>query len=144
MPRTFFLLSSLSSVQTNEILTRMFASDPKQSLTFIQPIRDGINPFETDEDDEFIPPFTGPGEDSIYVEINSITPEAWFFWNQVIIQTDRPGGFGELFATPLANIESNIQAQDDEQVVGFFCVSAVKALGRKFTEDAIRVVPEED
>ncbi|WP_420317063.1 DUF4249 family protein [Ekhidna sp.] len=112
-------------------------------LTFIQPIRDSINPFETDEDDEFIPPFTGPEEeDSVYVEINSITPEAWFFWNQVIIQTDRPGSFGELFATSLANVESNIQTTDDEQIVGFFCVSAVKGFGRKFTEDAIREVPE--
>ncbi|WP_425389815.1 DUF4249 domain-containing protein [Ekhidna sp.] len=111
-------------------------------LTFIQPIRDGITPFETDENDEFIPPFTGPGEDSVYVEINSITPEAWFFWNQVIIQTDRPGGFGELFATPLANVESNIQTTDEEQIVGFFCVSAVKGLGRRFTEYAIREVPE--
>lgn len=111
-------------------------------LTFIQPIRDGINPFDLDENDEFIPPFVEPGEDSIYVEINSITPEAWFFWNQVIIQTDRPGSFGELFASSLANVESNIQAEDDEPVVGFFCVSAVKSLGRKFTEDAIREVPE--
>ncbi|MEO9483127.1 MAG: DUF4249 domain-containing protein [Ekhidna sp.] len=111
-------------------------------LTFIQPIRDAINPFDQDEDDEFIPPFEGPGEDSIYVEINSITPEAWFFWNQVIIQTDRPGGFGELFASSLANVESNIVAEDDEQVVGFFCVSAVNGLGRKFTEDAIREVEE--
>lgn len=107
-------------------------------LTFIQPIRDAINPFDLDEDDEFIPPFVEPGEDSIYVEINSITPEAWFFWNQVIIQTDRPGGFGELFAASLANVESNIEAEDDEQVVGFFCVSAVNSLGRRFTEDAIR------
>lgn len=111
-------------------------------LVFIQPIRDGINPFELDEDDTFLPPFEGPGEDSIYVELNSITPEAWFFWNQVIIQTDRAGGFGELFATPLANVESNIASESDEQVVGFFCVSAVKGLGRKFTEDAIREAEE--
>lgn len=111
-------------------------------LTFIQPIRDGINPFELDENDEFVPPFPEPGEDSVYVEINSITPEAWFFWNQVLIQTNRPGSFGELFATSLANVESNIVAEDDEQVVGFFCVSAVKGLGRKFTEDAIREIPE--
>ncbi|MEQ9468962.1 MAG: DUF4249 domain-containing protein [Ekhidna sp.] len=111
-------------------------------LTFIQPIRDGINPFDLDENDEFIPPFVEPGEDSIYVEINSITPEAWFFWVQVIEQTDRPGGFGELFASSLANVESNIVSEDGEQVVGFFCVSAVKGLGRRFTEDAIREKPE--
>jgi len=109
-------------------------------LTFIQPIRDGINPFELDDEGAFVPPFVAPGNDSIYVEINSITPEAWFFWNQVIIQTDRPGGFGELFATSLANVESNISSDDGEQVVGFFCVSAVKGLGRKFTKEAIRKV----
>lgn len=111
-------------------------------LTFIQPIRDGINPYELDNDDQFIPPFTVPGSDSIYVEINSITHEAWFFWNQVIIQTDRPGSFGELFAPTLANVESNIQAEEGEQVVGFFCVSAVQGLGRKFTKNSIREVPE--
>ncbi|NQZ75259.1 MAG: DUF4249 domain-containing protein [Ekhidna sp.] len=113
-------------------------------VTFIQPIRDGITPFETDEDDNFVPTFTGPGEDSVFVEINSITPEAWFFWNQVIIQTDRAGGFAELFATPLSNVESNILTEDEEPVVGFFCVSAVKSFGRRFTEDAIREIPDRE
>jgi hypothetical protein len=105
-------------------------------LIFIQPIRDGINPFDLDEDDMLIPPYELG--DSVFVEINSITTEAFFFLEQAQIQTDRPGGFGELFATPLANVESNISSSDpNENVVGFFCTSDVNSLGRKFTEDAI-------
>ena len=110
-------------------------------LVFIQPIRDGINPFEQDEDDRFIPPFLLEDQDSVYVELNSITREAFSFLNQVIVQTDRPGGFGELFATPLANVSTNILSSDDnEQVVGFFCTSAVSGLGRRISEEAIREV----
>ncbi len=110
-------------------------------LVFIQPIRDGINPINTDENDNFLPPFELDAEDSVYVELNSITPEAFFFLNQVIIQTDRPGGFAELFAVPLANVSSNIiSSNTKEQVVGFFCASAVSSLGRKISEDAIRSV----
>lgn len=102
----------------------------------IQPIRDGMNPFDTDENDRLIPPYVLG--DSAYVEINSVSLEAFYFLQQVQIQTDRPGGFGELFAVPLANVPTNIQTNDpSRKVVGFFCVSAVSARGRKFTEEAI-------
>lgn len=103
---------------------------------FIQPIRDALNPFDLDEDDRLVPPYVLG--DSAYVEVNSITPDAFFFLQQVQVQTNRPGGFGELFATPLANIESNITVDTKGvNVVGYFCTSAVSGLGRKFTEDAI-------
>ena len=103
---------------------------------FIQPIRDGMNPFDLDEDDQLVAPYILG--DSAYVEINSITPEAFFFLQQVQIQINRPGGFGELFATPLANVQSNIFSDDPtKKVVGFFCTAATSGLGRKFTEDAI-------
>ncbi len=103
---------------------------------FIQPIRDGMNPFDVDDEDRLIAPYEIG--DSAYVEINSITPEMFFFLQQVQIQTDRPGGFGELFATPLANVQGNIVSTDEnEKVVGLFCTSASAGLGRKFTEDAI-------
>lgn len=105
--------------------------------TFISPIRSSVNPVEFDENDEPIPAWTKFGEDSLYVEINSITPEAWFFWQQVAIQTDRPGGVAELFAESPANVGSNILAENGDQVVGFFCLSAAKGLGRTFTEDAV-------
>ena len=95
-----------------------------------------MNPFELDDDDQLIAPYVLG--DSAYVEINSITPEAFFFLQQVQIQINRPGGFGELFATPLANVQSNIFSDNPrEKVVGFFCTSATSGLGRKFTEDAI-------
>jgi hypothetical protein len=105
-------------------------------LVFIQPIRDGMNPLDLDDDDQLIPPYIL--EDSAYVEMNSISLEAHFFLQQVQIQTNRPGGFGELFATPLANVQSNITSSNPrEKVVGFFGTSAVSGVGRKFTEDAI-------
>lgn len=113
---------------------------------FIQPIREAINSFDSEEEDKSkgaIPPFSKFGKDSIYVEINSITPEAWLFWIQVSTQTNRNGGFGELFAASPANVDSNIKAEGDSKVVGFFCVSAVSGLGRVFTKDALYEAPKE-
>lgn len=96
-------------------------------IVFIQPIRDGINPFDQDENDDFISPYK-PG-DSVHVELLSINNEAYTFLNEVKIQTDRPGGFAELFAQPLANVSTNIsQATEDTEAtkaIGFFNVSAV-------------------
>ncbi|GAB4240534.1 MAG: hypothetical protein Tsb0034_17060 [Ekhidna sp.] len=115
--------------------------DNADGITFIRPVRDGINPFDTDDNDELISPYELG--DSVYVEITSITQEAHFFLNSVITQTDRQDGFGELFATPLANVQSNIfSTVSTEKVVGFFCISATSGLGRVFTEDAIIEVPE--
>jgi cobyrinic acid a,c-diamide synthase len=74
--------------------------------------------------------------DSVYVEIHSITPEAFNFLNQVVIQIDRPGGFSELFAAPLANVSTNISNMNSngKPVVGFFCVSAVSTAGKRLEE----------
>lgn len=101
-------------------------------LIFIPPIRDAINPFEEDEDDEFVSPFEDG--DSVYVEIHSITNEAFLFLNDLRIQTDRPGGFAELFAVPLSNVRSNIVYLGNREpmvVAGFFNVAAVKSAGKK-------------
>ncbi len=101
-------------------------------ITFIQPVRDGINPFDQDENDNFLSPYS-PG-DSVYVEIYSITNDAFDFLNEVAIQTNREGGFGELFAQPLANVPSNITEDPEtssEKAVGFFNVSAVTHLGKR-------------
>jgi hypothetical protein len=106
-------------------------------LVFIQPIRDGINPFDQDENDEFLPPYE-PG-DSVFVELLSINYDAYTFLNEVAIQTDRPGGFAELFAQPLANVSSNIisgdESPDATQAIGFFSISAVSALGERLDPD---------
>jgi len=101
-------------------------------LIFIPPIRDSVNPFE-DEDGTFLSPYN-PG-DSIYVELHSISNEAFFFLSEVRLQTDRPGGFAELFASPLSNVPTNIVGVNEEtEVLGFFTVSGVSALGKRFEE----------
>jgi hypothetical protein len=106
-------------------------------ITFIQPIRDGINPFDQDENKEFLSPYE-PG-DSVYVELQSINNETYTFLNEVAIQTTRPGGFAELFAQPLANVSSNILIADESaeavKAIGFFNVSAVSAMGRLLDPD---------
>lgn len=107
-------------------------------LIFIQPIRENINPFDFDDEDMLINPFDLG--DSIFVEINSITIEAFYFLAQVQEQTDREGGFSELFAVPLANVQSNIFSENsDEKVVGFFCISATNSMGKVFEEEDIRL-----
>jgi hypothetical protein len=102
-------------------------------ITFIPPIR-GVNPNDVDEDDMPLPPYVIG--DSLYVEIYSITYESFTFLSQVIVQTDRPGGFGELFSTPLANVSSNVikASSGSLKAVGFFNVAAVKGLGKKLEQ----------
>src|SRR6478609_3139737 len=70
-------------------------------LQFFPPIRYAINPFEENENDEVLSPYDVG--DSIYVEINSITESAFNHLTLVISETNRPGGFGELFSSPLSN-----------------------------------------
>lgn len=107
-------------------------------LIFIPPIRrgTGINPsFELDEDTGKTLPAYVDG-DSLYVEIHSITHETFDFLTNVAIQINRPGGFGELFAQPLANVPTNIEASEEcRKVVGFFNVSSVKSIGKKLVAE---------
>lgn len=100
---------------------------------FIAPIRTAINPFDTDEDDRLLSPYVVG--DSLYVEIHSLSEASFDFLTQVAIQTDRPGGFAELFAIPLANVSSNVANVNPagKKVVGFFNVASVSGLGRKFS-----------
>ena len=62
------------------------------------------------------------------------------------IQTNRPGGFAELFAQPLANVSSNILIADETMgaadVIGFFNISAVSALGRLLDPDNLPPMEE--
>ncbi len=113
-------------------------------IVFIQPIRDGINPFDQDENDDFLSPYE-PG-DSVYVEIHSISYESYIFLYEVSVQTDRPGGFAELFMQPLANVPSNIMVVNESssttKAIGFFTVSAVSSKGRKL--DPNNLPPKED
>ncbi len=106
-------------------------------IPFILPIRDGINPFDQDEDNNFLSPYS-PG-DSVYVELHAINNDAYTFLFEVSVQTDRPGGFAELFAQPLANVPSNIRMASDSpnetRVIGFFNVSSVSKVGRRLDPD---------
>jgi hypothetical protein len=123
-------------LKPNEIVTAYDAGFSKggsfNGVTFIAPIRRAINPFDEAEDGTFESPYAVG--DSVYVEIHSVTEAAFNFLNEVRIQTDRPGGFSELFATPLANVSTNIKntAANGAKVVGFFNVGAVTGSGRKF------------
>ncbi len=100
-------------------------------LQFFPPIRYAINPFEQDENDKALSPYD-PG-DSIYVEINSITESAFNHLTLVISETDRPGGFGELFSSPLANVSTNINNvnPNGRKAVGFFNVASVSGGGKR-------------
>lgn len=98
---------------------------------FISPVRTSINSFDQDDNDAFLPAYL-PG-DSIHVELHSLSDAAFDYWNQVQIQVNRPGGFGELFANPLANVPTNIRNTDPDgpAAVGFFNVAAVSGLGKR-------------
>lgn len=78
--------------------------------------------------------------DSVYLELHAISPDAYFFLARLQQETNRPEGFGALFATPPADVPTNIVCNNDEvPVVGFFNIANVSRLGRKLTEEAIRL-----
>ncbi len=101
------------------------------ATVFAQPIRTSINPIDGDGDGNFLPSYNRG--DSVYVELHSISDAAFDFLNQVAIQTNRPGGFAELFANPIANVSTNITNTDPNgpAAVGFFNVAAVSGLGTR-------------
>ncbi len=123
-------------IKPSEIITAYDAGFSKggnfNGVPFIAPIRRAINPFDEAEDGTFKSPYVVG--DSVYVQIQSVTEASFNFLNQVSIQTNRPGGFSELFATPLANVSTNIENTNSKgaKVVGFFNVGALSGLGRKF------------
>ncbi|MBS1681722.1 MAG: DUF4249 domain-containing protein [Bacteroidetes bacterium] len=103
-------------------------------VTFVPPIREWINPVDKDPNNsnQNLPPYVSG--DSVYVEIHSISLAAFQHLQQIVEETDRPGGFGQLFAKPINNVSTNVFNTNPggSKVVGFFNVSAVKGLGKKF------------
>lgn len=102
-------------------------------VTFITPIRRGINANDQDEDDRPVSPLQT--NDSIYVEIHSITHTSFNYINEVVDQTNRNGGLSELFtSTPLSNVSTNIVnlSANGSSVVGFFNTAVVSGYGEKF------------
>lgn len=104
------------------------------AVTFIAPLRRSVNPLDKDpkDDTKMLAPFNEG--DSIYVELHSLTAEAFDHLTQLKTQTNRNGGFGELFAKPMSNVSTNIQNvnPNGSKVVGFFNVSAVLGNGKRF------------
>lgn len=131
-----FFKNGIHQNNPGEIITAYDAGFSKGSnfsgVEFIPPIRRAINPFDTDENNVLLSPYQVG--DSVSVQIHALTESAFNFLNEVNIQTNRPGGFGELFSTPLANVATNLRNTNTNgsKVVGFFNVSSVSGLGRKF------------
>ncbi|MDX1479884.1 MAG: DUF4249 domain-containing protein [Saprospiraceae bacterium] len=104
-------------------------------VVFIPPIRELINRVPdpgSDAPDNFdVPPYAIG--DSIYVEIHSITPEAFAFME--IARDQINNGANTIFAIPLANPQGNVfDVETGEQLLGFFCVSAVSRQGKVIEE----------
>lgn len=100
--------------------------------------QDLLNPLDRvpDKQNEFLPPYVAG--DSVHVEIHSINPAAFDFLWGVFFHANRPGGFAELFSTPLANVPTNLKSLDANSttnIAGFFTVSAVSSKGQKLTQE---------
>ncbi len=107
------------------------AGGDADGVVFIPPIRRKITPTNSSTTPDRSP--FNPG-DSVYVEIHSITLAAFNYLGEVVTQTNRPGGFSELFAKPMANVSTNVTNTNPKgsAVVGFFNVAAVHGRGTKF------------
>lgn len=110
------------------------AGSEVDGLIFIPPIREAVNRIPDGEDgatdNSDVPPWA-PG-DSILVEIHSLPVPAFLFLEQA--RTQMTLGDAGIFAEPLANVPTNIINADpnsEEEAVGYFCVSAVEALGKR-------------
>ncbi len=98
-------------------------------VTFIFPIRRGLNPIpdEVDDIDDLPPPYV-PG-DSIYVELLAINDEAFRFM-QIAFEQMTNGDNG-IFALPVANTKGNVvDVATGEPILGMFNVSAISAASR--------------
>lgn len=107
---------------------------PADGVIFIAPVRRRINANDRDDNNQLISPIVNG--DSIQVQIHSVTVAAFTYLNQVQVQTNRPGGFAELFATPLANVSTNVfnANPSGSKVVGFFNTAAVSCAGKRYKE----------
>lgn len=100
--------------------------------------RDFINPLDKipDTANDYHPPYIVG--DSVHVEVHSITSATFDFLWATYFHTNRPGGMGELFSTPLANVPTNLKSINENSttnVAGFFNVAAVSGKGLKLTQE---------
>ncbi|WP_288425315.1 DUF4249 domain-containing protein [uncultured Spirosoma sp.] len=94
-------------------------------LQFIQPIRQSINPDSLYR-----------MNDSVRVEVQSITPEAFDFLSQLRTQLTNGG----LFATPPANLPTNIvnMTNGGRAATGFFTASAIRTRSAVVKKENLR------
>lgn len=110
------------------------AGSGTDGIVFIPPIREAVNRLsdpDTDDNDD-VPPYAIG--DSIRVEIHSLTNEAFRFMQ--IAQEQMTNGDNGIFALPIANVPSNITAEDANapEALGFFNVSAISSLAIQVEE----------
>ncbi len=96
-------------------------------LVFIPPIREGINQLGAD-----LIPIPYNYGDEIRVEIHSIRNEAFEFLESAREQISN--GDNSIFSIPLANPISNIIANNEANVLGFFSVAAVSSVSKKIPD----------
>ncbi len=79
----------------------------------------------------------GIGDFATY-EVWSITPQTYLFWQEVSNQAIQGGGIGALFATPTANVRTNVRCLNSDRVadqsVGWFSVSLVSSATQEIIE----------
>ena len=94
-------------------------------LVFIRPFRQSINP-----DSLYAL------NDSVRVEVQSLTPESFEFWQQFSQQITNGG----LFATPPANVPTNIinTAANGQKATGFFLATAVRSRSVRVSAENVR------
>lgn len=115
--------------KNRDIITLKDASFPgddnTDGLVFIRTFRQAINP-----DSLYAP------NDSVRVELMSLTPEAFEFWQQFQQQISNGG----LFATPLANVPSNIINTNPagRAGVGIFTASAIRSRAARVPDEPLR------
>ncbi len=96
-----------------------FSASDEDGILFIPPLRTFINPFEDDDLGYDI-------NDTVRVELLSVTEETFLYLNEIFTQTDRQGGISELFSVPVTNLNSTFEVvSGDEGVLGIFCTSSV-------------------
>jgi hypothetical protein len=101
MPNFYWIKSYQNGVffskpqQMNTSQDGAFAGGGTDGLMFIQPIREGIFPFDSKI----------ASNDSITVNLYALNPETYFYLNEVYSQTTNSG----LFATPPSNVSTNIK-----------------------------------
>jgi len=98
-------------------------------LIFIPPIRELINPIPDATSDGQETPAPWSVFDEIRVEIHSISLPAFEFMS--LARDQILNGNNTIFATPIANTQGNVIADDGSEVLGIFNVAEISAMSTR-------------